>query len=116
MKVKRVCAILLLLGGLVVLAVIGRRLPSSEPAYQGKTVSVWFKQYAFATNSAVRTSVLSFSPSGRALIIQNTSTGGTIIPLQLSTNRPNWIAEFRSSYESPADPAWLALQALGSNA
>jgi hypothetical protein len=90
---------------------------SKEPAYQGKTVSVWFKEYAFATNALIRKRVVGYLPDGRVFVMQPASKGDTIKVEQVSTNRPNWTADLRSRFEAPPrQPAWEALQSLGSNA
>jgi|ERR1043166_133936 HEAT repeat protein len=118
MKAKRLYVIGFVLAGFALLLAFARLLHSDEPAYQGKPVSVWFKEYAFASNSPAL-AVWSYHSDGRRLIVQ-TSSGIHPILLPIFTNSAQqilWtqlqISQMRSS---PPHPAWVALQALGSNA
>jgi hypothetical protein len=64
---------------------------SSEPTYQGKSVSVWFEEYARLSSRQGAPVAIIQGPSGRTLMV-----AGTVEPLP--------------------DPAWEALKAIGSNA
>jgi len=112
MKAKRLRVIVLVLAILILLIAVARFLSPNEPTYQGKSVSVWFKEYAFASNSRV----LGYGVAGRNLMVL-TSSGSRTIRLPVFTNYVQeivWV-EQQMSPTAP-DPAWVALQALGSNA
>jgi len=106
MNAKRLCVIGLVLAGFAFLLFVSRFLRSDEPTYQGKPVSVWFKEYAFASNAVLST--VSGIQGGRTVIGQITF-GSRMIALS-SSNAPVRI------WSVTPDPAWTALQALGSNA
>ena len=80
-------AVLAVIAGYFVLS--GKLTP--EPSYQGKSVKVWFEEYAHFTMILGVTNLISHESSGR--VIRNTHTMARI-----------------------PDPAWEALRALGSNA
>jgi len=100
---------LALLACLVLLVIVVRGLWSAdEPAYEGKPVSVWFREYAYASNSAFYTA--SGMPIGRTVIFPAGSGKRPVLTSSLSTN-----LQVRVWYPT-AGPAWAALEALGSNA
>ena len=100
---------LALLASLVLLVIVVRGVWSAdEPTYEGKPVSVWFREYAYASNSAFYTA--SGMPSGRTVIFPAGSGKRPVLTSSPSTN-----LQVRVWYPT-ADPAWAALEALGSNA
>jgi len=97
-----------LLASLALLVVVASGLwASNEPVYQGKPVSVWFREYAYASNSALYTA--SGMPGGRTVIFPTGSGKRPVLASAPSTN-----LQVRVWYPT-ADPAWAALEALGSN-
>jgi hypothetical protein len=115
MKPKRWILILVVLVGLVYLATLPF-LGSKEPTYQGKTVSVWFKEYAYGSNTATRPIATNLTPPMHAVLAHAKSNG---VPPQVLFALSNQYARWASAdlYEiPPRDPALEALQALGSNA
>ena len=114
MKAKPLRVIALVLVGLSLLVVAARFLPSGEPIYEGKPVSVWFKEYAFASNSPA--TPVSYTLKSGGL----TTSGMRMMPLTAFTNRAQQILWLRQQmmmpYSPPPDPAWEALQVLGPKA
>src|SRR6266496_3458274 len=108
MKATRLCVIGLALAVFAILLVRACFLRSDEPTYQGKPVSVWFKEYANATNPALFT--VSGTQGGRMIIPQAAFGGRVVMVSPPSTN-----FQVRAWFLSP-DPAWVALETLGSNA
>lgn len=90
MKAKRPWFIIFILAVLALALVTGRWLFFEEPTYAGKTVSVWFAEYAYATNAV--------GPQPARIVFIN--------------QKPVW----QMATPAPPDPAWEALRALGSNA
>jgi len=96
---------------------------SHEPAYQGKSASVWFREFAYGSNTMagpLRTLGARTLPDGRMVLMQ-VAPDGRVVTLLAPTNRQAQIAWLRQAYVPsptfrPGDPAWEALQALGSNA
>jgi hypothetical protein len=92
---------------------------ADEPTYEGKPVSVWFREYAYASNApAARTRNLGvrIQPGGRMVLTQVTPDG-RLVTLSAPTNRAAqaaWLQQQMSPMPT-RDPAWEALQALGSN-
>jgi hypothetical protein len=117
MKAKRLRVIGLLLAGLVLLLAVIRFWPASGPTYRGKRVGVWFIEYAFATNPApVSNLVLGKSSSGQNVIFQMEPGGRLVTVSSASTNLAGQLALLQTLRNPGPDPAWKALQALGSNA
>jgi hypothetical protein len=97
-----------LLASLVLLVIFAAGLWSAdEPTFEGKTVSVWFREYAYASNSALYTA--SGMPGGRTVIFP-AGSGKRPVLTSSSTN-----LQVRVWYPT-ADPAWDALESIGSNA
>ena len=116
MKLKRLGVILVVLAGLLLLAAALPFLRSNEPAYEGKTVSAWFKEYAHATNATTQLQLPNLTVQGRAILLRAMSNGANIKMLQALTNQLFWVGGIRPEMAAPREPAWKALQALGSNA
>src|SRR6266704_3028315 len=104
MKAKRLRVIVLVLVGLSLLVLATRFRPSGEPAYEGKPVSVWFKEYAYASNApAARISLGStLTLRGGRTVLFRIDPAGRVVTLQTPTNRTAQITW--------RDPAWEALE------
>src|SRR5688572_7885601 len=96
MKASRTRRILFVLAGICLLTCLALLViftsgwwSADEPTYEGKPVSVWFKEYAYASNAPasprqpVGTRVL---PDGRMVLTQITRDG-RVVTLPGSTNR-----------------------------
>src|SRR6187401_2941620 len=117
MKAKRLRVIVFVLLGPLLLIVAFRYLPSGEPTYEGKPVSVWIKEYAFSTNAVVAPQTLGTSilPDGRRVLLQVNPTGG-VVTLLAPTNPAAQIVWLQQQLKPPRYPAREALQALGPKA
>jgi len=111
---------LCLLAVLAFLVKLGPRA-TSDAEYRGKPVGLWFKEYAFASNppaGPIVSANVMRDGSGRVVLVQRTAAG--TVTTTSPTNAAAQIAWLRaqmSGQRLPApDPAWDALQALGSNA
>ena len=113
MKAKRLLVIGLVLAGVGFVFILARLFASREPVYQGKRVSVWFKEYAFATNLVMPT--VRYPVAGQGIIVQRMPDGRAAVVSSPSKNLQSQIVWFQSLPPESA-PAWIALQALGSNA
>jgi hypothetical protein len=123
-RARRVVFVLVglcLLASLALLLVVASGFWSSdEPTYEGKSVSVWFKEYAYASNAPaapLRNLGARRMPDGRMVLMQ-IDPAGRLVTLQAPTNPAAQIVWLQQQMSPlPArDPAWEALQALGSNA
>lgn len=120
---RRTAVVLFGLGGLAVI-VAGVALgpwANREPVYQGKPVSVWFREYAFASNAPVGPGQIvsaRIQPDGRMVLTQ--IIGGKQVTVTGPTNlaaQGAWLSQQMSAPRlPPRDPAWDALRALGTNA
>ncbi|MCL4785572.1 MAG: HEAT repeat domain-containing protein [Verrucomicrobia bacterium] len=81
---------------------------ADEPTYEGKPVSVWFREYAYGSNSALP--IVSGVRPCLTVIFPAGSGKRPVVTASPSTN-----SQLRAWYPTK-DPAWAALQALGSNA
>lgn len=91
---------------------------ADEPAYEGKPVSVWFKEYAYASNAAamrVQNLGARRMPDGRMVLMQ-IDAAGRLVTLQAPTNPAAQVLWLQRQMPPTRDPALDALQALGSNA
>jgi len=117
MKAKPLQVIILALVGLSLLVVATRFRPSGEPLYQDKPVSVWFKEYAFASNSPAPRAGYMLNSGG---LIVRPASGMQTLPAPTFTNRAQqllWLQQqMVMPYPPPPDPAWEALRALGPKA
>ena len=125
MKARRARRIVSVLVGLCLLASLALLFvvttgfwSTAEPNYEGKSVSTWFKEYAYSSNAPAaqpRTMGTRIQPDGRMVLMQIDSAG-RLVTLQGPTNRAAQIAWIQQKMSPQRDPAWEALQALGSNA
>lgn len=95
---------------------------ADEPAYQGKSVSVWFQEFAYSSNAPpapVQVLSMRVKPDGSVVVMQR-NAAGNVVMLNSPTNpaaRAIWLQQQMSSPQYLwRDPSLQALQALGSNA
>lgn len=110
MKPKRSHFVLVAGVGLLLALVALPFLGSNQPSYQGKPVSVWFKAYAYSSNTPAP-GLYSFPYSGNARMVRwvgwvSNIVPGAVWPVAPRTPATPW----------PGNPAEDALRALGSNA
>lgn len=115
MKSKRWMLVIVVLLGLLFLATLPFH-GSKEPAYQGKTVSVWFRDYAYGSNTTTRPVVANLTPPMHAILAHAKSNGVLPQVLQTMSNHLSMLTSAQLSRTPPREPALDALQALGSNA
>lgn len=106
-----------LLACFVLLAIwIGGRPIANEPIYQGKAVSVWFREYAYNSNPPSSDTIKGIGRDGTTVVVfpagygfgRSGSSMGSITNLKS-------VVRFEYQYATP-DPAIVALKALGTNA
>ena len=123
MQVPRLRLLVVGLAGLCLLAGIALLVTvlngtGHEPIYRGKPLSLWFREYAFSSNAPVQTVSARIQPGGQMVLTQ--IRGGTQVRIVGPTNSAALAAWLRvqmpPSLANARDPAWDALQAIGSNA
>jgi len=118
MKTKRLVVIGPVLAGLALLLILARHFRSDEPTYQGKPVSVWFKEYALGTKTVFAwpqtPGTRATMPDGRTALIQSTPAGNVVIVL--ATTNAAQTVWFPPQTKPSRDPAWEALRSLGPEA
>jgi hypothetical protein len=123
MQVRRLRLLICGLVGLCILAGIAALVTllndrSEGPVYRGKHVGIWFREYAFSSNATVRTVAVKVRADGRIVLTQ--IRAGRQVDIVMSTNSPGFpallSAQTAVGWPSTGDPAWNALQAIGTNA
>ncbi len=113
MTVRRRWILLSLLAFVVFLIIMfGTHQPSTEPTYQGKPVSLWFREYAFRSNLPIASSIKGITRDGKSVLLQVGNNGSVTLRTMSNLNSIVRI-EFQ---EAQPDPSWTALKTLGTNA
>ena len=128
MQVRRLRLVILGLTGLCFLAGLALLLTvltgaGREPVYQGKSLSVWFREYAFSSNTpvvAVGAPIIAARAGWDGRVVVTQMRAGKQVNIIGPTNPAAVPALLRvqmgAAGRPASDPAWDALEAIGSNA